>query len=45
MPFGDIIQMPAREDVMVEEGNIAAVFDFDGTLSTGHLFNGVISII
>ena len=42
MPFGDIIQMPAREDGMVEEGNIAAVFDFDGTLSTGHLFNGVI---
>jgi HAD superfamily hydrolase (TIGR01490 family) len=34
--------MSAREDVMVEKENIAAVFDFDGTLSTGHLFNGVI---
>jgi len=27
---------------MVEKANIAAVFDFDGTLYKGHLFNGVI---
>jgi HAD superfamily hydrolase (TIGR01490 family) len=34
--------MSVRENVMVEKTKIAAVFDFDGTLSTGHLFNGVI---
>lgn len=27
---------------MVNKGNIAAIFDFDGTLSTGHLYNGVV---